>query len=154
MAPTIFIVPGIYEGPTVFEPLRSVLEGYGYAVHLTRLPSTGTASPGNPTMDDDVAAIAADLAAVVARAGAHGVVVVCHSAGGFLGSAAMRGLTAGPRRAGGKEGGGGGGGGVIKMVFLAAGIGPEGLEHKPQPFMEFHVRCPRPLSEREGDEMI
>ncbi len=94
-----------------------------------------------------MASIAADLAAVVSRAGAHGVVVVCHSAGGFLGSAAMRGLTAASRRAEGKEGGGG----VTKMVFLAAGIGPEGLEHKPQPFMEFHVRCPpRPFGERRG----
>ena len=137
MAPTIFIVPGIYEGPTVFEPLKSVLEGYGYAVHVTHLPSTGTTSPGNPSIADDVASIAADLASVVSRAGADGVLVVCHSAGGFLGSSAMRGLTAEARRA---EGGAGGAGGVAKMVFLAAGIGPEGLEHTPQPFMEFHVR--------------
>jgi hypothetical protein len=61
MAPTIFVVPGIYEGPSVFNPLKEKLEAKGYKVHVTRLLSTGTTSPGNKSMLDDAAFIGKEL---------------------------------------------------------------------------------------------
>lgn len=139
MAPTIFIVPGLYEGPASFAPLVDALRGVDLTkVHVTTLPSTGaTSGPGGTiSMDDDAAAIAADMATIVEEAGTEGVVAVLHSAGGFLGSGAMRGLAASTREAAGKTGG------VRAIVFLAAGLAPEGFEHKPLPFMEFDVGFP------------
>jgi hypothetical protein len=74
MPPSIFIVPGFYEGPEVFEPLATVLRHQGFpVVHITSLRSTGTQPPGNPTMDEDITAIAAELVSVVEDAGAEGV---------------------------------------------------------------------------------
>jgi pimeloyl-ACP methyl ester carboxylesterase len=134
MAPTVFIVPGIYEGPDVFTPLKEQLESKGYKVHVTYLLSTGTTSPGNKSMLDDAAFMGTELAQVVDEAGADGVVAFMHSAGGFLGSLAMKGLSNKARAAEGKTGG------VRSIVFLVAGILPEGTAHKHLPFMEFHVR--------------
>lgn len=134
--PFIFIVPGLWEGPESFAPLVKALEENGFPnVHCTALASTGTSSKSDKlvTMNDDIAAIAADLSNVVEESGESGVVAVMHSAGGFLGSSAMQGLTAPARRAANKAGG------VTKIVFLAAGLGPEGHEHTPQPFMEYDV---------------
>jgi pimeloyl-ACP methyl ester carboxylesterase len=130
--PTVFIVPGIYEGPDVFVPLEEALKSKGYKVHTTHLLSTGTASPNNPSMSDDAAFIASELSRAVDEAGADGVVAFLHSAGGFLGSMAMRGLSARARGAEGRAGG------VRAIVFLVAGILPEGVAHKHLPFMEFH----------------
>lgn len=133
MAPIIFIVPGIYEGPDAFAPLAATLQAAGYRVHITHLISTGSRSPGNPSMHDDATFIASELSREVEAAGEDGVVAVMHSAGGFLGSMALKGLSAKARGEKGKKGG------VRRIVFLTAGLGPEGFEHKPLPFMEFHV---------------
>ena len=136
MAPTIFICPGIYEGAVAYEPLIKALHGLGLAdVHTTSLVSTGASSVPGPavTMDDDVAAIAKDMASVVDTAGSNDVVLVAHSAGAFLASMAMKGLSAQERKEAGKEGG------IQKIVFLAAGLAPEGTVHAPLWFMEFDV---------------
>ncbi|KAM0542352.1 hypothetical protein ACHAPJ_012817 [Fusarium lateritium] len=83
-------------------------------------------------MDDDIAAIAKDLTPVVEQAGEEGVVVVMHSAGGFIGSGALKGLTHKARSAAGKPGG------VVKIIFLTAGVAPEGFEQGPMPFFVYH----------------
>lgn len=136
MAPWLFIVPGIYEGPGAFTPLVQTLRASGFAnIHATKLVSTGCDinKKPMPTMEDDIAAIAKDLTEVVNKAGSDGVVALLHSAAGFLGSAAMKGLTAPARKAAGLAGG------VRQIVFLAAGVAPEGARHTPQPFMVFDV---------------
>ena len=84
MAPVIFIVPGLWEGPEVFEPLKKSLEASGLTVHVSELVSTGTTAAEGLTVDHDRAAIARDLAGVVERARQDGVIVFLHSAGGFL----------------------------------------------------------------------
>lgn len=61
------------------------------------------------------------------------VVMVCHSAGGFLGSGATEGLSRKERQKEGKRGGMG------AFVFLAAGLGPIGFVHEDLPFMDFEV---------------
>jgi pimeloyl-ACP methyl ester carboxylesterase len=134
MALTIFIVPGFYEGPTVFQPLADSLNERGFKTVITTISSTGKTPPGNPNMDDDIANIAKDLASVVEEAGEEGVVAVMHSAGGFIGSGALKGLTFKARRDARKSGG------VKKVVFIAAGVAPEGFEQGPMPFFDHHVR--------------
>ncbi|KAK6212597.1 hypothetical protein LQW54_005183 [Pestalotiopsis sp. IQ-011] len=130
MAPTIFIVPGLPRGPGTYAPIRQVLESHSIKMFASRLQSTGTKPPGNPTMRDDIAHIRADLERVVDEAGPDGVVALFHSAGGFVGSSALlEGLVAPERSAAGKVGG------VRKIVFLAAGLAPEGVDTFGGPFI-------------------
>lgn len=63
------------------------------------------------------------------------VILVCHSAGGFLGSGAIEGLSAKNLKKKGAKGG------VAKIVFLAAGLAAEGYVHGKMPFMDFVVSC-------------
>ena len=127
---TILFVPGLWEGPKVFTHVSTLLHAQGYTTQTTTLPSTGTTSPGNPSMADDEAAIRTVVKTLVERE-QKTVVLVCHSAGGFLGSAAISGLSSKARKDAGEEGG------VAKIVFLTAGLGPEGHVHTPLPFFDF-----------------
>lgn len=132
MSPTLFIVPGIYEGPEGLRPLIDSLAGLGYTkVVTTRLPSTGTTSKSpNPVLiTDDIAAIAADMQRAVEEAGPNGVIGLFHSAAGTLGSAAIKGLSAKERKASGQVGG------VVHTIYLAAA---PGVSFKPE-FMVFDV---------------
>ncbi|PYI11019.1 alpha/beta-hydrolase [Aspergillus sclerotiicarbonarius CBS 121057] len=122
MAPTILFVPGFWEGPTVFDPVSTLLTADGFTTEIAVLPSTGTTSPGNPSMADDIAAVRTHLEKIVQRW--EEVILVLHSAGGFLGSAAMEGLSKSAVRKG----------GVVKIVFLSGAVFPEGYEHQPLPF--------------------
>ncbi|KAI9840917.1 MAG: hypothetical protein M1838_003853, partial [Thelocarpon superellum] len=103
--PTIVIVPGFWEGPEVFDEVTSTLQAvYGYKTH-------GPTSPGNPTQEDDVVAIRQKLEPLV-EAGEE-VLLVAHSAGGFLASNAIEGLSLKERAGQGKSGG------VVKRTRLA-----------------------------------
>ncbi|KAM0185796.1 hypothetical protein ACHAPA_011964 [Fusarium lateritium] len=130
MSPTIFIIPGIYEGPGVFKPLADAVATRGFRTVTSSIRSTGTTPPNNPTMDDDVAGIRQDLVSVVEEAGEDGVITIMHSAGGFIGSAALKDLTQKARDANGKPGG------VKKIIFITAGVQPEGFEQGPMPFFD------------------
>jgi pimeloyl-ACP methyl ester carboxylesterase len=130
--PTIVFVPGLWEGPTVFTSISTTLQALGYPTVTATLPSTGTSSPGNPSMRDDEQAIRYIVKHLVVDE-EKTVVLVCHSAGGFLGSGAIEGLNAKNLR------GKGGKGGVAKIVFLAAGVVAEGFVHEKLPFMDFVV---------------
>lgn len=140
MAPIVFIVPGLWEGYLAFQPLRIALENVGLSVRLASLASTGTTAADGLTVKDDTAAIARDLAATVEMAGPDGVIVFLHSAGGFLCSAAMRGLTANSMSAAGKNGG------VRYIIFMSCAFGPEGFETKPTPTMQFFVSITHSIS--------
>lgn len=59
--------------------------------------------------------------------------MVLHSAGGFLGSMAIEGLSVKERNEAGKEGG------VIGLVFVAGAVWEEGFQHGPLPFFEYRV---------------
>lgn len=131
MAPTIIFVPGLWEGPTAFKRVTSLLQSQGYTTQVASLVSTGTASPGNPDMDDDVANIRSTISKAVESN--QEVLLVLHSAGGFLGSAAFEGLTAKARKEEGKKGG------VVKILFMAAGILPLGAIPPILPFFDFDV---------------
>lgn len=95
-------------------------------------------SPGNPSMLDDIAAVRSAVTKLV-ESGKE-VVMVMHSGGGFIGSNAIEGLGIKAR--------GEAKGGVIKLVFLAAAVFPEGFKHSPLPFFTIDVSlilaCSRP----------
>jgi pimeloyl-ACP methyl ester carboxylesterase len=79
--PTIIFVPGLWEGGAVFIPTARKLQIQGFSTVITTLPSLGHASPGNPSLVDDIAAIRAFIEPVVSRE--RDVVLVCHSVGGY-----------------------------------------------------------------------
>ncbi|KJZ79772.1 hypothetical protein HIM_00486 [Hirsutella minnesotensis 3608] len=135
MTPRLFIVPGLYEGPGSFEPLSRRLNAFGFAnIHVTKLLSTGTTSKDQPkmmTMDDDISFIQVEMRKFVDDVGNDPVIVILHSAGGFLGSAAMQGLSVDARKKAGKPGG------ITRIIAVTAALAPSGFEHKPLPFMKF-----------------
>jgi hypothetical protein len=86
-------------------------------------------------MEDDIASIHEHVSKLVG-AGKY-VVLVVHSISGLLGPNAIEGLEASKRKANGSTGG------VTHIVFLAAGIAPEGFEHTPsQAFIQDNVSDP------------
>ena len=140
MAPTIAIVPGLWEGPTVFDNVASQLKAAGFETTIAVLPSTGTKSPGNPGLKDDVAAVRKHIRGHVDQD--KDVLLVLHSAGGFLAGSAIEGLETKHRSAAGKKGG------VSKIVFLAGAIAPPGTEHPQLQFADYNavLSGPHPLS--------
>lgn len=131
MAPIILLVPGFWEGPTVYQQLTGLLQADGFRTEVAPLVSTGHKSPNNPTMKDDIAAIRMHVAKLVEAD--QEVVLVLHSVAGMLGSNAIEDLELSKRQAAGKKGG------VTKIIFIAAGIGPEGLSHSSPPFVQVNV---------------
>jgi pimeloyl-ACP methyl ester carboxylesterase len=128
---TIIFVPGFWEGPAVFNKVAEILEKAGFATEMAPLVSTGQRSPGNPTMKDDIAAIRKHIEPIVDAD--KEVILVLHSAGGFLGSEAVENLELSKREANGKKGG------VVKIIFVAAGVAGPGYQHHPVGFEEYDV---------------
>ncbi|KAL8722510.1 MAG: hypothetical protein Q9225_001026 [Loekoesia sp. 1 TL-2023] len=128
MPPVIAFVPGFWEGTEPFENVMALLSKKDLQTIICPLLSTGTTSPGNPKMEDDIAAIRSSIEAVVAEE--KDVITVMHSGGGFLGSNAVGGLSKKVRSEQGLKGG------VIGIVFVTGAIYPEGFEHGDLPFGE------------------
>ncbi|KAJ5594596.1 uncharacterized protein N7459_000804 [Penicillium hispanicum] len=126
MAPTILFVPGFWEGPSVFAPIVALATADGFTAETAVLASTGSTSPGNPGMKDDIAAVREKIQHLVTRG--DEVLLVLHSGGGFIGSEAMEALSKKERASHGERGG------VIGIVFLSAAVFPEGYQHQPLPF--------------------
>ncbi|KAL3448448.1 Alpha/beta hydrolase fold-1 [Aspergillus insuetus] len=131
--PTIVIVPGLWLGPRPYELL--VDEMKKFAPSLTDfiyapLISTGTSSPGNPTMYDDAMEIRGIIKPLV-EAGKR-LVIVGHSAGAFLSGMATEDLEVGGTVAALS----GGRGGVERFVFIAGGILPLGAPHPDLGFLD------------------
>lgn len=80
-------------------------------------------------MKDDVAGIRIHIETILDRG--EDILLVLHSAGGFLGSEALQGLD---KRTRGEQPG------VVSIVFLAAAVFPEGFQHQPLPFAAVEVR--------------
>ena len=138
MKPHIFIVPGLYEGAAPFDSLVKFLRQDGYtSIHIAKIASLDTTSDregGMITMSDDTASIRSELVSFVENAGDNNVVVLVHSAGGFLGTGAMEGLSADDHGASGRKGG------ISQLICFTAALLPVGFEHHPLPFMKFNVR--------------
>ncbi|KAF3766652.1 alpha/beta-hydrolase [Cryphonectria parasitica EP155] len=143
----IVLVPGYWEGPTVWRGVVPGLEKDGFNVTTIKLLSTGTPaseSPKSPSMYDDIDVIRKAIEEIVDQG--KNVVLVGHSAGAFLGSHALQNLTPKAREEGGKPGAGA----VVKLAFIAGALFPPGHEHGPAPFMnvqgdKLFCKAPRDL---------
>ncbi|OGM44088.1 hypothetical protein ABOM_007317 [Aspergillus bombycis] len=124
--PTILIIPGLWEGPTGFDPIAALLTASNLKTEIATLPSTGTISPGNPSLKDDVIAVRAHIDKLVQQG--EDILLVLHSAGGFIGCEAMEGLSKKAREERGLSGG------VVGIVFVAAAVVEEGYVHQALPF--------------------
>ena len=134
--PHLVLVPGLWEGGFVFERMIPLLDEKKYATSIAILASTGVPSAPapakSPSMYDDEDAIHAVIEPLVDSG--KEVLVVAHSAGGYLGAGATEGLCKPKRQELGKPGG------VIGFVFLCAGIAPLGYQHIPErPFCDYQV---------------
>ena len=78
MAPTFLFVPGHWEGSAPFSYVASLLQAQDYPTEIATLPSTGTVSPHNPSMNDDILAIRSTVSNLVNDS--QQVVLVLHSA--------------------------------------------------------------------------
>lgn len=131
--PTIAFVPGLWEGPSVFSHVSSLLSTYNYTSTTIPLQSTGHASPNNPNLKDDVKGIRGALIPLIEGNGSEEgkeIILVGHSAGAFLAANAVEGMGLETRKRDGKRGG------VKRLVFLTGGIWPEGMMHPDLPFFE------------------
>ncbi|KAL8943472.1 MAG: hypothetical protein Q9211_000969 [Gyalolechia sp. 1 TL-2023] len=128
--PHVVLIPGFWEGPSVYDAVVRALKAHNYSAQTIPLSSTGQPSPNNPSMKDDVAVFRSVIAPLVEQEGKD-VLLVAHSAGGFLGPMAIEGLSSKERAAAGKKGG------VSKIVFLAGAIWEEGYKHGPLPFFDY-----------------
>ncbi|RDW92777.1 alpha/beta hydrolase [Aspergillus mulundensis] len=123
-APTIVIIPGLWLGPKPYGLLVHEMKNAAPALTdfvYAPLLSTGTRSPGNPSMYDDAMGIRAVIEPLV-HAGKR-LVLIGHSAGAFLSAMATEGLEVGAEIATQS------GGGVERFVFIAGGILPVGAPH-------------------------
>lgn len=136
---TLVFVPGLWEGTAPFDAVTKSLQTYGYPTVYAPLVSTGCASPGNPTLLDDVAHIRSVIKSLVEES--KEVILVGHSAGGSLGAAAIKGLSVKERSEAGKKGG------VTKLVFLSAMLVPAGFRH-PDVLEFFDIQVLTNLSHR------
>ncbi|KAK1534782.1 uncharacterized protein CCOS01_03534 [Colletotrichum costaricense] len=116
--PTFIFVPGAWHCATKFEPVTSKLEALGYPTKSVQLPCYG-AEPPLSDFQPDVAAIRQEIEKSV-DAG-EDVVLFMHSYGGIVGCEACRGLGKAARGKEGKTGG------VVRLVFCAAFMVPEGV---------------------------
>lgn len=127
--PTLILIPGLWEGPTAFSKVLDLLSTqHNYPATVIPLVSTGTESPQAQTFSADVAAIH-DSVEKLANDGEE-IILTMHSAGAYIGSQSIQGLSLAERKAKGKTGG------VRKLVYLAGGLLPEGSDHEPVPFFE------------------
>lgn len=105
--PTIIFVSGAWHKAELYAPLTNALLARGFAVLAPTLPSVGGTCDG---FDDDVSTIRALIDQEVSAV--HEVVILMHSYGGLVGSAAARGYSKQELQ---KDNTG-----VIKMIYMTA----------------------------------
>ncbi|KAL9108364.1 MAG: hypothetical protein Q9227_006824 [Pyrenula ochraceoflavens] len=150
---SVVFVPGFWEGPGPFEGVRAILQKkYGYNTTVIARPSTGHASPNNPTQEDDIEVIRTTLKVkkkldILINRG-HKIILVVHSSGGFVGSNAIIGLTLSERSALGLSGG------VAIIVAMTAALLRPAKLNAPPPFWDIkgpHFFCKEPRDLLFGD---
>ena len=132
--PDIVCVPGFWEGPACFDRCAEQLRKAGYTVHAASLLSTSvpfSEDPKSPNMHHDVQQIRSLIDQLVNLD--RSLILLLHSAGGFLGSGAIKGLTATARKDRGKKGG------VIHLAYVAGGVFFEGTLHPDLPCFKREV---------------
>ena len=122
----------------MFDNLVPSLKDAGYGTHVVKLPSTGTKSPGNPTMADDIAAVR-QVVEKIADGTGKDVILILHSSGCVFGSAAVKGFDRRSRAEQGNDGRG------VWLVILVGGAYPEGKAPSwSSPFFDIQIGNPVP----------
>ncbi|KAG4034364.1 hypothetical protein MFRU_003g03330 [Monilinia fructicola] len=119
--PTFVCVPGFCHTSDIFEPLKTLLEHYGYPVLPVQLPSVlvnGSHASNDPAQD--TVAIRS-LVSHLVEAG-QDVIVILHSYAGVPGGDALQGLGKDERVQSGRRGG------VLRIIFVMAWIVQEGFK--------------------------
>jgi hypothetical protein len=116
----IFFAPGMFSDPSSFEACANHLQNEGHTTRIGFTRTTNTRSPGNPTVQDNMAQYRKDISSFVEEAGEGQVVVTMHSASGQFCSASLKDLSVQARKAAGRPGG------VASLIFIAALITEEG----------------------------
>lgn len=118
--PTIVLVPGAWHKPSIYSSVIAFLSRYAYPTVALPLPSVG-ATPPNADFTEDIVAIRECLVRLVALE-EKDVVLVVHSYSGMPGAEAPKGLGKNERQKNGLRGG------VLRLVFIAAYVLPEGIQ--------------------------
>ncbi|KAL9594252.1 MAG: hypothetical protein Q9219_007133 [cf. Caloplaca sp. 3 TL-2023] len=126
--PFIAIVPGFWGHPSSFDKVISGLQTNHLDATVIQLPSWGC-EPPTKTLLDDAQAVAAEITPKV-EAG-QDVVVVMHSAGGFIAPEGLRGLLAPDLAKSGRSGG------VKSLVYISAPPMSIGEVAPPAPWFEY-----------------
>ena len=123
--PTFVFVPGSWHTPAHFAPLISALAKHQLPSNCVSLPSNSTTSSKDVELKHDVAAVREAVEKLVVKEEKE-VLVVMHSSGGMVGSDALLGLSLKERSQLGRRGG------VVRLVYIAALIFPEGTQVAPR----------------------
>ncbi|KAI1470489.1 alpha/beta-hydrolase [Daldinia caldariorum] len=117
--PIFVLLHGAWHTPQCWDILIYTLNELGYSAVAPALPSSGSIPP-TPDWSKDVETISNTVEDLVKE---NDVVVVMHSFSGMTGGMALGGLGKETRAAKGLKGG------VIRLIYLAAFLVPEGSQH-------------------------
>ncbi|KAH7121219.1 hypothetical protein B0J11DRAFT_581968 [Dendryphion nanum] len=116
--PTLILVPGSFATPDFYNNIQSPILSQSIDFHVLSLKTVGRKPSPPPTMYDDAAHIASEVAKHVEEG--KEVVLVGHSYAGIPISQSTKGLTRGEREKEGKKGG------IVRLGYMTAVVVPEG----------------------------
>ncbi|KAK5061084.1 hypothetical protein LTR84_007626 [Exophiala bonariae] len=117
--PVILLIPGSFAHSAMYFPLQDILIKAGHEVYVNNLPSGSRNGPEAPASLSDDAKFISNIIGTIADQGKD-VVVLGHSYGGLVASESAKGHRKAERGARGLKGG------IIRLIFLAAIVLPEG----------------------------
>lgn len=120
--PVFVLLHGAWHTPRCWDRLIARLDAAGYASVAPALPSSGS-DPPTPDWFRDVETIRDTVSDLIQE---QDVVVVAHSFSGMTGGTAMEGLDKEASLSRGLKGG------VVRMIYIAAILVPEGFQHSPR----------------------
>lgn len=119
--PVFVLLHGAWHSPRCWDSLVSVLGKAGFSAITPALPSSAS-DPPTPDWSKDVETIRNTVFSLVQE---HDVVVVMHSFSGMTGGTALEGLDKQVCLSRGLKGG------VVRLIYIAAFLVPEGFQHSP-----------------------
>ena len=115
----IVLIPGSFTVAAMYYPLQDLLAAAGYDVYVNTLPSASRNAPESPASLSDDARFFGKIIERIADYG-RDIIVLGHSYGGMVASESAQGLSKAERLERGRKGG------IIRIIFLAAIVLPEG----------------------------
>lgn len=120
--PTILVVPGAWQSPAPYAPLINRLTNLNFRISILQLPSTGSVSPNECTLEADSAAVRSRLAELIDVEG-RSVIAIGHSYSAEPLGSAIGGFSWATQTETGREGG------VVGLVLISGFLGKDGVSH-------------------------